>query len=106
MSHDCYFLSIGCVQLFLHPFFLVFLQQSYVLFFLLPQALAANIETMGHFQPMVAILCGHGKFHNQYLDENKKWISDPDLRATCSKDKLEILEYCRKVGTAAGRGLS
>lgn len=62
------------------------------------EALAANIDTnLGHFQPMVAILCGHGKFHNQYLDENKKWISDPDSRATCTKDKLEILEYCRKV---------
>lgn len=66
--------------------------------FLSLQALAANIDTsLGHFQPMVAILCGHGKFHNQYLDENKKWISDPDSRATCTKDKLEILEYCRKV---------
>src|SRR6218665_1010146 len=46
---------------------------------------------------MVGILCGHGKYHNQYLDENKKWISDRDPRATCMKDKLEILEYCRKV---------
>ena len=46
---------------------------------------------------MVAILCGRGKYHNQYLEANKKWISDPDLQATCTKDKLEILEYCRKV---------
>lgn len=46
---------------------------------------------------MVAILCGHGKYQNQYLDENKKWISDPDPKALCTKDKLEILEYCRKV---------
>jgi len=46
---------------------------------------------------MVAILCGHGKYYNQYLDENKRWISDPDPKAVCTKDKLEILEYCRKV---------
>ncbi len=60
--------------------------------------MAANIDTgLSHFQPMVAILCGHGKYHNQYLDENKKWISDPDPKAVCTKDKLEILEYCRKV---------
>jgi amyloid beta A4 protein len=60
--------------------------------------LAANIDTgLSHFQPMVAILCGHGKYHNQYLDENKRWISDPDPKAVCTKDKLEILEYCRKV---------
>lgn len=62
------------------------------------QALAANIDTgLSHFQPMVAILCGRGKFHNQYLDENKRWISDPDPKALCTKDKLEILEFCRKV---------
>jgi len=62
------------------------------------EALAANIDTgLSHFQPMVAILCGHGKVHNQYLDENKRWISDPDPKAMCTKDKLEILEYCRKV---------
>lgn len=54
---------------------------------------------LSHFQPMVAILCGHGKYQNQYLDENKKWISDPDPKALCTKDKLEILEYCRKVST-------
>ncbi len=60
--------------------------------------MAANIDTgLSHFQPMVAILCGHGKYHNQYLDENKRWISDPDPKAVCTKDKLEILEYCRKV---------
>lgn len=65
------------------------------------QALAANMDTgLSHFQPMVAILCGHGKLQNQYLDENKKWISDPDPKATCTKDKLEILEYCRKVSTS------
>lgn len=62
------------------------------------QALAANVDTsLSHFQPMVALLCGHGKVHNQYLDENKKWISDRDPRATCTKNKLDILEYCRKV---------
>lgn len=52
---------------------------------------------LSHFQPMVAMLCGRGKFHNQYLDENKRWVSDPDPKAVCTKDKLEILEYCRKV---------
>ncbi|RWS12998.1 Beta-amyloid-like protein, partial [Dinothrombium tinctorium] len=61
------------------------------------KALAANIDTgLSHFQPMVALLCGQGKYHNQYLDENKQWVSDADPRATCITDKLEILEYCRK----------
>lgn len=52
---------------------------------------------LSHFQPMVSFLCGHGKYQNQYLDENKRWITDPDPKAICTKDKLEILEYCRKV---------
>lgn len=55
-------------------------------------------STLSHFQPMIAIVCaGKNRYHNQYLDENKRWISDPDPKATCFKDKLEILEYCRKV---------
>lgn len=68
--------------------------------FLIPlsQALTANVDTgLTHFQPMVSLLCGHGKFQNQYLDENKRWVTDPDPKATCTRDKLEILEYCRKV---------
>lgn len=50
-----------------------------------------------HFQPMVAVLCGHGKLLNKYLDENRRWVTDNDPKAICTKDKLEILEYCRKV---------
>lgn len=52
---------------------------------------------------MVAIFCGHGngKFHNQYLDEiTNKWVSDSDSRAICTKNKVEILEYCKKVRSA------
>ena len=26
-----------------------------------------------------------------------KWESDTDMKATCKKDKVEILEYCKKV---------
>lgn len=63
------------------------------------QALTANLDNdLTHFQPMIAMLCGqHGKFHNQYLNEQKQWVTDDDPAATCIKDKLEILEYCRKV---------
>ncbi|GFQ93529.1 APP_N domain-containing protein [Trichonephila clavata] len=50
-----------------------------------------------HFQPMVAVLCGHGKLLNKYLDENRRWVTDNDPKAVCTKDKLEILEYCRKM---------
>ena len=30
-----------------------------------------------------------------------KWESDTDLKATCKKDKVEILEYCKKVTTTS-----
>lgn len=64
------------------------------------QGAVSNTDSgLSHFQPMVSFLCGHGKYQNQYLDENKRWITDPDPKATCTKDKLEILEYCRKVSS-------
>ena len=31
-----------------------------------------------------------------------KWESDTDLKATCKKDKVEILEYCKKVSDHGG----
>merc|ERR1719447_2346064 len=36
-------------------------------------------------------------FHNKFLSSSGKWESDTDLKATCKKDKVEILEYCKKV---------
>lgn len=62
------------------------------------EAVVGSYVPASHFQPQVAILCnGKQKFHNQYMDEAGRWVSDPDDKASCTKDKLEILEYCRKV---------
>ncbi|KAM7315180.1 amyloid-beta-like protein isoform X2 [Ixodes scapularis] len=62
------------------------------------ESVAGSVDPdLGHFQPMVALLCGHGRINNQYLAEGQRWVSDPDPKAVCSKDKLSILEYCRKV---------
>ncbi|CAN7983012.1 unnamed protein product, partial [Ixodes hexagonus] len=62
------------------------------------QSVAGSVDPdLGHFQPMVALLCSHGRVNNQYLAEGQRWVSDPDPKAVCSKDKLSILEYCRKV---------
>merc|ERR1719412_1039321 len=36
-------------------------------------------------------------FHNKFLSSSGKWESDTDMKATCKKDKVEILEYCKKV---------
>jgi len=79
-------------------FCLVFILQLSSLAYCYVEALTANLDNgLTHFQPMIAMLCGHGKFHNQYLNEQKQWVIDEDPTASCIKDKLEILEYCRKV---------
>merc|ERR1712038_1657757 len=56
-----------------------------------------------HFEPQVAMLCpekgelANKLFHNKFLSSSGKWESDTDMKATCKKDKVEILEYCKKV---------
>merc|ERR1711956_31299 len=57
-----------------------------------------------HHEPMVAMICPEktgekmGKlYHNQYMSAEGKWTTDFDHKATCRQDKVEILEYCKKV---------
>ena len=53
---------------------------------------------------MVAMICPDKQgdklsrlFHNQFMNSDGKWTSDFDHKATCKQDKVEILEYCKKV---------
>ena len=55
-------------------------------------------------EPMVAMICPEKQgdklsrlFHNQFMNSEGKWTSDFDHKATCKQDKVEILEYCKKV---------
>ncbi|GLH10604.1 Uncharacterized protein GBIM_15532, partial [Gryllus bimaculatus] len=63
-----------------------------------------------HFEPQVAMVCGGGsggaggagemarpQYHAQYMAESGRWVSDLATKAGCLKDKLDILEYCKKV---------
>ena len=57
-----------------------------------------------HHEPMVAMICPEKQgdnlsrlYHNQYINSDGKWTTDFDHKATCRQDKVEILEYCRKV---------
>lgn len=85
-------------MIFKFIFIIAILLQLSTLTYCYVEALTANLDNgLTHFMPMFAMLCGHGKFHNQYLNEQKQWVTDNDPTATCIKDKLEILEYCRKV---------
>ena len=53
---------------------------------------------------MVAMICPEKAgdklsrlFHNQYMTTSGKWATDFDHKASCRTDKVEILDYCKKV---------
>lgn len=51
-----------------------------------------------HFEPQVAVMCEpRATYHNQYMTEAGHWVSDPDTKAVCPRDKMAVLEYCKKV---------
>lgn len=54
---------------------------------------------MAHFEPQVAMLC-HTKedsYHSQYMTESGRWTTDTTHKFTCPKEKMDILDYCKKV---------
>ncbi|XP_071441365.1 amyloid-beta-like protein isoform X2 [Hetaerina americana] len=62
---------------------------------------SAALAASAHFEPQVAMLCdvgGKATYHNQYMTEGGRWVADTDTKGNgCMKDKMEILEYCKKV---------
>ncbi|KAG8320741.1 Amyloid-like protein 2 [Homalodisca vitripennis] len=53
-----------------------------------------------HFEPQVAMLCdtkSDQPYRSQYMTEAGHWATDLVHKVTCYKDKLDILEYCKKV---------
>lgn len=59
-----------------------------------------------HFEPQVAVLCDQKNgqmYYNQYMSQSGRWTVDVDSRSggaassSCSNEKLDILEYCKKV---------
>lgn len=52
-------------------------------------------------EPQVAVVCDvRNPLHPQYMDSTGKWVSDMDNKNSCLKDKIEILDFCRKVKIA------
>jgi len=66
-------------------------------------ALSDSSTSQGHFEPMVVMRCpekGSKKintFQNKFLSNKGKWETDYGVKATCKKEKIEILEYCKQV---------
>ncbi|VVC44088.1 Hypothetical protein CINCED_3A001411 [Cinara cedri] len=53
-----------------------------------------------HFEPQVAVLCdskSDNPYYSQYMSENGRWTSDMKRKVSCLKEKVEILDYCKKV---------
>ena len=59
-------------------------------------SLVAGADPAVRAEPMVAMLCPEPGdpaaqlFHNKFLSSGK-WKTDTDMKATCRKDKVEIL---------------
>ena len=70
---------------------------------ILLQALSGTVDLpAAHFEPQVAMYCGPDKqqvYHSQYMTESGHWVTDLNNKAKCLKDKVEILDYCKKVST-------
>lgn len=50
-------------------------------------------------EPQVAVLCEAGStYHPQYMSAAGRWTPDLTTKPhNCLKDKMEILDYCKKV---------
>ncbi|CAH1970443.1 unnamed protein product, partial [Acanthoscelides obtectus] len=67
-----------------------------------PGSTSGTGNVASHFEPQVAILCdssarGPEAYHPKYMSEQGEWVSDLYSKAACFKDKMEILNYCKKV---------
>lgn len=68
----------------------------------LPDNAGLGGGAVSHFEPQVALLCDagvHGQevYHPQYMTEQGRWQTDLTSKASCLKDKMDILDYCKKV---------
>lgn len=54
-----------------------------------------------HFEPQIAMLCpAKGEqqtYHSQYMLESGHWATDLTHKVSCYREKLDILEYCKKI---------
>ena len=58
----------------------------------------SDLATPVKVEPQVAVVCDvRNPLHPQYMDSNGKWVSDTETKSVCLKDKIEILDFCRKV---------
>lgn len=64
------------------------------------QGVGADGPSPVHFEPQVAVLCdakSDTPYYSQYMSENGRWTSDTKRKVGCLKEKVDILDYCKKV---------
>lgn len=53
------------------------------------------------WEPQISVLCEAGQtYHPQYLSEEGRWATDLSIKvpgSTCLRDKMDLLDYCKKV---------
>lgn len=67
------------------------------------QGIGADGPAPVHFEPQVAVLCdakSDTPYYSQYMSENGRWTSDTKRKVGCLKEKVDILDYCKKVSIA------
>lgn len=57
------------------------------------------------WEPQIATLCEAGQqYHPQHLSEDGRWTTDLSIKTpatTCLRDKMDLLEHCKKVSFGA-----
>jgi len=75
--------------------------QTNLLFFIFFSFLQAASP---RWEPQIAVLCEAGQIYQpQYLSEEGRWVTDLSKKttgATCLRDKMDLLDYCKKVSVS------
>ncbi|XP_043207034.1 amyloid-beta-like protein [Amphibalanus amphitrite] len=64
------------------------------------EAVGASLDaTQVGWEKQVAMMCDKNgaKYHNQYMDESGRWVTDLEHNKGCMKSKSDILDYCKMV---------
>lgn len=68
----------------------------------LTESLSFSLQAASpRWEPQISVLCEAGQtYHPQYLSEEGRWSTDLSIKvpgSTCLRDKMDLLDYCKKV---------
>lgn len=76
--------------------------QQQIVFAVILKCIFLVLQASTGAEPQVAVLCETGNtYHPQYMSAAGRWTPDLTTKPhNCLKDKMEILDYCKKVRTS------